>query len=374
LKFFKIKKMHTQLKLILLTALTFSVVHVPDRALAALSVRNTQICLQRLGYFKGPVTGNLGPLTKNAITRFQQANGLPAIGSVGPRTQQLLQSRCQGRITSRPSRRRPPVIPPGNYSNSTNYSSSYSGDNYSSSYSSSYTNTYSGDLRVGSTGINVENLQRNLKSLGYYSDRITGYFGEITKQAVIRFQQATQLPVTGVADIRTLQEINFRISDQSTGRNEPTIQLGARGESVRQLQESLQKLGFFAKNEIADGNFDQYTKDAVTNFQLSVGLPSNGIVDQRTWQTLWQQVGRGTNPRDDRSYVVVIPLDKEETFDKVQSLFSQVGLNNQAQKRDSRLGRYIEAGKYRDLDSAEKLSKWLRDRGFDARVVKAGRF
>ena len=366
--------MYTQVKVILLTALTLSVVHVPGQALAAPSVRNTQICLQRLGYFKGPVTGNLGPLTKNAITRFQQANGLPAIGTVGPRTQQLLQSRCQGRITSRPSRRRPPVIPRGNYSSSSSYTSSYSGDNYSSS--SSYTSSYSGDLRFGSRGINVENLQRNLQSLGYYSDRVTGYFGEITRQAVIRFQQASQLPVTGVADARTLQEINFRLDGGRPDVNRPTISIGARGESVRQLQEGLQKLGFFSKNEQADGNFDEYTRRAVSEFQLSVGLPSNGIVDQRTWQALSQRLGidptRGS--RHDRPYVVVIPLDKDETFYKVQSYFSQVGLNNQAVVKDSRLGRYIEAGKYRDRDSAEKLSKWLRERGFDARVVKEGRF
>ncbi len=346
--------MYTQAKLILLTALTLSVVHVPGEALAAPSgssaVRNTQRCLQRLGYFNGPITGNLGPLTKNAITRFQQANGLPAIGSVGPRTQQLLQSKCQGIITSRPGRRIPPQIPRD-------------------------TSSPSGELRVGSRGLDVENLQQNLQRLGYYSDRITGYFGEITKQAVIRFQQASQLPVTGVADFRTLQEINFRISDGGRSTIRSTIQLGDRGETVRQLQEGLQKLGFFAKTEQADGNFDQYTKDAVTNFQLSVGLPSNGIVDPRTWQVLWQRVGKPpVIIRDDRSYVVVIPLDKDETFYKVQSLFSQYGLNNQAQLRDSRLGRYIEAGKYRDLDSAEKLSKWLREGSFDARVVKEGRF
>jgi peptidoglycan hydrolase-like protein with peptidoglycan-binding domain len=353
LNFLKLKKMYTQAKLILLTALTLSVVHVPEQALAAPSgssnVRNTQRCLQRLGYFNGPITGNLGPLTKNAITRFQQANGLPAIGSVGPRTQQLLQSRCQ--VVSRPRPTRPRVSPPVSYP------------------------PYGGDLRIGSRGLDVENLQQNLQRLGYYSDRITGYFGEITKQAVIRFQQASQLPVTGVADSRTLQKIDFRISGEGGSTIRSTIQIGDRGEIVRQLQEGLQKLGFFAKNEQADGNFDQYTKDAVTNFQLSVGLPSNGIVDQRTWQILWQQVGRPPviSP-DDRSYVVVIPLDKDETFYKIQSLFSQYGLNNQAVVKDSRLGRYIEAGKYRDLDSAEKLSKWLRERGFDARVVKEGRF
>lgn len=49
-------------------------------------------------------------------------------------------------------------------------------------------------LTVGSTGTDVKQLQTILKKLGYFTyPKITGYFGLITKQAVIKFQKAYKL-------------------------------------------------------------------------------------------------------------------------------------------------------------------------------------
>lgn len=49
-------------------------------------VRNWQNFLQRMGYFKGPVTGFYGPQTEEAVKQFQRATGLQADGIVGPAT------------------------------------------------------------------------------------------------------------------------------------------------------------------------------------------------------------------------------------------------------------------------------------------------
>ncbi len=49
-------------------------------------VRVLQIRLKALGFFQGPVTGFFGPLTAEAVRRFQKARGLPVVGYVGPRT------------------------------------------------------------------------------------------------------------------------------------------------------------------------------------------------------------------------------------------------------------------------------------------------
>lgn len=59
-------------------------------------------------------------------------------------------------------------------------------------------------LSQGSTGNQVSLLQTNLKVLGYFKYyTATGYYGSMTSQAIVDFQQAYSLPITGIADLKT---------------------------------------------------------------------------------------------------------------------------------------------------------------------------
>jgi peptidoglycan hydrolase-like protein with peptidoglycan-binding domain len=42
------------------------------------------------GHYTGPVTGYFGPLTSEAVRKYQRANGLEAVGALGPKTRALL--------------------------------------------------------------------------------------------------------------------------------------------------------------------------------------------------------------------------------------------------------------------------------------------
>jgi len=55
-------------------------------------VATLQTALQQAGVYSGPITGFFGDLTKKAVATFQQANALEAIGEVGPKTRELLNS------------------------------------------------------------------------------------------------------------------------------------------------------------------------------------------------------------------------------------------------------------------------------------------
>jgi peptidoglycan hydrolase-like protein with peptidoglycan-binding domain len=73
-------------------------------------VRSLQRRLRRLGFAPGPVDGRYGPLTMQAIRRFQQTHHLPASGVLSPRTLVALTS---GRrpTTERHTRPRPVTRP-----------------------------------------------------------------------------------------------------------------------------------------------------------------------------------------------------------------------------------------------------------------------
>jgi peptidoglycan hydrolase-like protein with peptidoglycan-binding domain len=239
---------------LLSVALTIGLLSVAGQVLAlqkegsnGTGVGNTQRCLKKLGYFKGQVTGKFATLTKTSVSRFQQANRLTADGVVGASTQQALQQACQSQSPS--------------------------------------VNTSNG-LRVGSRGVAVSRLQKDLRKLRYFNGPSTGYFGPQTQQAVIRFQRAYKIPADGIVGSRTTQAIlsNQRPSNLGEGGEYPVLSEGSSGAAVTRLQQRLRQLGYFNANPT--GNFKRITKDAVISFQRKAGIPATGVANQQTWDAL----------------------------------------------------------------------------------------
>ncbi|MBE9007130.1 peptidoglycan-binding protein [Fortiea sp. LEGE XX443] len=235
---------------LLSVALTMGLLNVADQTLAlqqvgnrGTEVTNIQKCLKNLGYFNGPVTGRFASLTQTAVMNFQKARGLVVDGMVGANTQKALQQSCQN----------------GNSSKSTN-----------------------NQLRVGSRGQAVSQLQQNLRQLGYFNRSSTGYFGSQTRQSVIRFQQAAGIPANGVFDSRTAQALQ---SNLGVGGEYPTLSEGSNGASVTKLQQRLRDLGYFKMNPT--GNFRSITKNSVIAFQRKAGIPATGVANTQTWDALY---------------------------------------------------------------------------------------
>lgn len=66
----------------------------------------------------------------------------------------------------------------------------------------------SSNLSVGSKGSQVTSLQQFLSSAGVYSGPVTGYFGQLTKQAVIAFQKQNNIvPASGYVGVLTRAEM-----------------------------------------------------------------------------------------------------------------------------------------------------------------------
>ena len=164
------------------------------------AVRTLQQNLKTLGYYTGSVTGNFGPLTKEAVYSFQKANGLSADGVAGEKTLAAVSSKLKGGSSS------------GSSNNSS--SSSSSGSNSSSSSTSSLLNT-SITLQQGTKNDEVLKLQNMLTSLGFYTGNKTGNFGEKTADAVIAYQKSKGLTADGIAGKKTLAAINADYSGSS---------------------------------------------------------------------------------------------------------------------------------------------------------------
>ncbi len=91
--------------------------------------------------------------------------------------------------------------------------------------------------QTGSSGTEVEEIQRVLKERGIFTGEITGYYGAQTAQAVSAFQRQQGLPETGIADDRTLKRMGITIgtlpeaTDANVGLLARIISAEGRGES-----------------------------------------------------------------------------------------------------------------------------------------------
>lgn len=133
----------------------------------------------------------------------------------------------------------------------------------------------------GNRGNEVVDIQVKLSTLNYClgPNGADGSFGELTEAAVKSFQRDRGLAVTGIVDKetwKTLVEATYKLGDRSLYLRFPFF----RGDDVRELQLSLNTLGF--NTGLVDGIYGQTTERAVREFQRNLGLPSDGIFGSTT--------------------------------------------------------------------------------------------
>lgn len=144
-------------------------------------------------------------------------------------------------------------------------------------------------LKEGMSHNDVKELQDLLKSKGYFTYHTsTGYFGSITKDALIRFQKANNLPATGIADLATIQALKgtkASVSAASGNLNvNQVLRNGSRGEQVRLLQTKLKQAGYHTG--AVDGIYGPQTAESVRRFQKAKGLLVDGIAGKQTLTAL----------------------------------------------------------------------------------------
>ena len=140
-------------------------------------VEEMEILLSQLGYFTKTPDAIYDDVTATAVFNFQRDNDIVysldelGAGHFGPQT----------RVTIEKAKE---LFEKGEYINQTVYLEKIQlYDDLKEEFT-----VYTDELSIGSRGLAVDALQKDLIVLGYLRTEVTGYYGEVTENAVRRFQ------------------------------------------------------------------------------------------------------------------------------------------------------------------------------------------
>jgi peptidoglycan hydrolase-like protein with peptidoglycan-binding domain len=146
------------------------------------------------------------------------------------------------------------------------------------------------------------NTQSGAAALHLKNSGATGYFGPVTKAALIEYQKATNIAATGIVDAATYAHIfvpedegdSSDIDDEDTAASIAFVfmrdlELGMKGEDVRALQKYLNAHGFIITQN-GDGSpgyettyFGALTRSALIRYQSQKGIaPAAGYFGPKT--------------------------------------------------------------------------------------------
>mgnify|MGYP000746000576 CR=1 FL=1 len=148
-------------------------------------VAELQQDLGHIGYYKGKVDRDFGPLTDMAVRGFQGDKGLIVDGWAGPKTFAKLDEAIKA------------LTPPKNVKQ------------VPAGYPLHYR------LEKGHKGIAVRQVQQALKDRGLLSGKVDGKYGKITTAAVMAYQRSIGILPDGIAGPHTV--INLDIDDLKVG-------------------------------------------------------------------------------------------------------------------------------------------------------------
>ncbi len=157
-------------------------------------VKELQVQLTELGYYKGKITGNYLGSTRTAVETLQKKNGLEVTGVADP---DLLEMIREGKILNKSEKPSDTDTPAPNLSNY------LVDDNENSVIVPDEPVAFTKKLKSGSRGQRVKDLQERLAELGYYEGPVSGNYMKYTVRAVKSIQTQNGMEATGVVDEAT---------------------------------------------------------------------------------------------------------------------------------------------------------------------------
>ncbi|MGB3759588.1 MAG: peptidoglycan-binding protein [Rivularia sp. (in: cyanobacteria)] len=203
------------------------------------AVKALQERLRVAGFYYGNSTGIYGPITEDAVKRFQRAYGLDVDGVVGAQT-----------LTK---------LPPMGVG---------FGEEAPKSMTIAATRRNKEFLGLGDRGEPVRILQAQLIQAGYLKGQPNAYFGPYTADAVKRFQDANYLAASGIAGPTTRGKLYRNVNDADKAEF-----------NVLEIQRRLQAKGFY-KGSLS-GEMTKDTKKAIQQAQEFYGISLKDVRNGR---------------------------------------------------------------------------------------------
>ncbi len=213
-------------------------------------VTRLQDDLKQLGFFCRDSTGYYGDITEAAVSAFQKKYGLAADGKAGENTLNKINS-VLGIEKSMPV------------------------------------------FKKGMNSPEVTGLQRSLKQLGFFTLGPTGYYGDATENAVIKFQKSQGIAPDGKMDAITYDKINASLKqakpfilviDPGHGGIDPGASKGNVVESevnlsiAKKLRDSLVNYGYEAVlTRSKDAALDSQSHNGATRQERDLNARTNII-------------------------------------------------------------------------------------------------
>ncbi len=215
-------------------------------------VRELQNALKKKGFYSGAVDGTFGASTKKAVEKFQAYVGITVDGKAGNKT---LTALYEGK-------------------------SALNGDaDREKLHQADVVVKNPRTLYYGCTGSRVRQLQRALHKAGCYNGAYDGKYGDLTYEAVKKYQTQRGLHADGIAGTKTLNSLykktNIKVASGFI------LDIGSTGREVDRINNLLQAYG------AAGGtSYTEQTKEAVKNWQQATGRDVTGTITESQYNSL----------------------------------------------------------------------------------------
>ncbi|MBQ8080852.1 MAG: peptidoglycan-binding protein [Clostridia bacterium] len=134
----------------------------------------------------------------------------------------------------------------------------------------------------------IRYMQQRLAYYEYYTGKLDGSFGSAMYKAVVAFQRKNGLKVDGRIGANTWAALASDTAIKKSAVTFERIESGDSGQRVTDLQSKLRQYYYYSGT--LTGTFDTKTVNAVKAFQTSAGLTADGIVGEKTYNTLFSSM------------------------------------------------------------------------------------